>query len=368
MKKCIVIPDSFKGTMTSLEVCEIMSGAVRRRFPDCETVAIPIADGGEGTVDCFLRAKAGKKVNVTVQDAYGGSIDGFYGRFGDMAVIEMASVAGMVSNAGRETLDASTYGVGQLIAHAVDSGAKTILLGLGGSCTSDAGCGMASALGMRFFDAGGKAFIPTGRTLGMVQRMDKTLIRHRLEGVAVRCMCDTNKVMYGPDGAAFVYAPQKGAGPEEVRILDDNLRQLARTIKEQLGVDVSELPGGGAAGAMGAGAFAFMDAELKPGIESILELVGFEACLEGTDCVFTGEGSFDAQSLSGKAVCGVAECAAAQGVPVIVVCGRNRSSGGPEELGITAVYETARTDDFAVIQDTCRDDLAAVMDRILAAF
>lgn len=367
MDKCIIIPDSFKGTMTSPEVCDIMKAAVRRRFPDCRVIAIPIADGGEGTVDCFLKAKAGEKVTLTVQDAYGGPISGFYGRFGDTAVIEMAAAAGMVSNVRRDTLAASTYGVGQLIAHAIDNGAKTILLGLGGSCTSDAGCGMAAALGMRFFDAAGRPIIPTGGTLDRVAKADRTEIDQRLEGIRVCCMCDTNKVMYGPDGAAYVYAPQKGAGPEEVEILDGNLRKFAAFIRDELGIDVSMLPGGGAAGAMGAGAVAFLDAELKPGIEYIMDMVRFDEELAGTDCVFTGEGSFDAQSLSGKAVSGVAAQARRQGVPVIVIAGRNKSGvcEMPEQ-GITAIYETARTDDFAVIQNTCRDNLASTMDTVLA--
>ena len=387
MKKCIIIPDSFKGTMTSIEVCDIMAKAVLRRFPGCEVVAIPVADGGEGTVDCFLRAKAGQpgtadteagqpgeRVTVRVQDAYGGEIDGFYGRFGDVAVVEMAAVAGMVSNTRRETLDASTYGVGQLMAHAIASGAGTILLGLGGSCTSDAGCGMACALGARFTDAEGRAFIPTGRTLNHVKNIDITNIMTTLSSATICCMCDTDKVMYGPDGAAFVYAPQKGASEEEVRLLDDNLRSFAGLIKDQLGVDVSEMPGGGAAGAMGAGAFALLGAELKPGIEYIMDLVGFDECLEGADCVFTGEGSFDMQSLSGKAVCGISARAAEHGVPVIVVAGRSRidgqESGGASKLadcGITAIYETARTDDWEEIKRTCREDLARTMDEILAA-
>ena len=371
MKKCIIIPDSFKGTMTSIEVCGIMSDEVRRRFPDCEIVTIPIADGGEGTVDCFLKAKAGSTdsgsiVYAPAQDAYGGTMEGFYGRFGETAVIEMAAVAGMVSNTRRETLDASTYGVGQLIEHAVEHGAKRILLGLGGSCTSDAGCGMAGALGARFYDADGRRFVPTGRNLGSVREIDIKHITEKLRDVKICCMCDTDKVMYGPDGAAFVYAPQKGASPEEVFLLDDNLRALAEVMREQLGVDVSSLPGGGAAGAMGAGAVAFLGAELRPGIEYIMDMVDFDACLEGADCVFTGEGSFDSQSLSGKAVCGVAARASSRGVPVIVIAGRDRS--GTADLGaygISAVYETASSDDFAVIQKTCREDLVAAMDRAL---
>ena len=366
MDKCVIIPDSFKGTMTSPEVCDIMSAAVKQHFPDCRVVCIPIADGGEGTVDCFLKAKAGEKVLHVVQDAYGGTIEGFYGRFNDTAVVEMAAVAGMVSNSRRDTLEASTYGVGQLIAHAIDSGARTILLGLGGSCTSDAGCGMAVALGMKFFDRGGRQFIPVGGTLDQVAKADRTEIDQKLKDIRICCMCDTNKLMYGPDGAAYVYAPQKGASPEEVDILDGNLRKFASFIRDELGIDVSMLPGGGAAGAMGAGAVAFMNAELKPGIEYIMDMVGFDEQLKDADCVFTGEGSFDMQSLSGKAVSGVASRAARKGVPVIVIAGRNKSGTHKlSSIGITAVYETARSGDFAEIQKTCRSDLARTMDKVL---
>lgn len=366
MKKCIVIPDSFKGTMTSIEVCEIMSDAISRRYPDCEIITIPIADGGEGTVDCFLKARVGEKVNINVCDAYGGEIEGFYGRFGDEAVIEMAAVAGMVSNSRRDTLEASTYGVGQLIGRAINNGAKKILIGLGGSCTSDAGCGMLCALGMRFFDADGKPFLPVGGTLDQVAKINRAELDKKLEGIRICCICDTNKVMYGPDGAAYVYAPQKGANEQQVKNLDDNLRRLAEFIRKELGIDVSMIPGGGAAGAMGAGAVAFMNAELKPGIEYIMEMVHFDEQLKDADCVFTGEGSFDMQSFSGKAVYGVATHASKQDVPVIVVTGRNRSGlQAVPELGIKAIYETAKTDDFEETKRTCRSDLADTMKKVL---
>ena len=366
MKKCIVIPDSFKGTMTSMEVCNIMASRISLAFPDCKIISIPIADGGEGTVDCFLKAKAGEKINAVAQDAYGVEMAGFYGRFDDTAVIEMAAVAGMISNTRKDTMHASTYGVGQLIRHAVQHGAGRIIIGLGGSCTSDAGCGMAAALGTKFYDEDGCGFIPVGGTLHKVRRIDTAPMRKLLKDVQISCICDTNKVMYGPDGAAYVYGPQKGATKEEVEFLDLNLRQFAEVIKSQLGVDVSGIAGGGAAGAMGAGAVAFMGAELKPGIDYIMDIVGFDDCLKDCDCVFTGEGSFDMQSLSGKAVCGIAERAAKFHVPAVVVAGRNKI--GAEDVrpyGIAAVYETAHSDDFNEICRTCREDLSSTMDKVL---
>lgn len=366
MKKCIIIPDSFKGTMSSMEVCEIMARSVKNRFEDCCVMEIPVADGGEGTVDCFLRAREGEKIYALVNDAYGHEMKGFYARFGKTAVIEMAAVAGMVSNSRRDTLNASTYGVGQLIDHAILAGAEKVVIGLGGSCTSDAGCGMAAALGMRFLDSKGNEFVPVGKDLDRIATIDDRNIKEKLEGIEICCMCDTNKVMYGADGAAHIYAPQKGANPNEVILLDDNLKKLAKLIEDQLEVDVSRIAGGGAAGAMGAGATAFMNADLKPGIEYIMDIVGFEEKLEGADCVFTGEGSFDTQSLSGKAVCGIASRAAVHHVPVIVVAGRNRSgSHDLKDYGIAAVYETAETEDFEEIRKTCREDLASTMDTVL---
>jgi len=366
MKNCIVIPDSFKGTMTSMEVCSVMAGQIRKHFPDCKVVSIPVADGGEGTVDCFLQAMPGEKVNIVAQDAYGEDMAGFYGRFGDTAIIEMAAVAGIVSNARRDALQASTYGVGQLIDHAIGCGARKIVIGLGGSCTSDAGCGMASALGMKFYDEQGNAFVPVGGTLHKVRKMDRTKIMQKLQNVEICCMCDTNKVMYGPDGAAYVYAPQKGATPEEVAFLDSNLKALADRIRTELGIDLSELPGGGAAGAMGAGAVAFLGAELKSGIEYIMDAVGLDHYLEGADCVFTGEGSFDAQSMSGKAVWGIAGRAARHQVPVIIVAGRNRTGKQDmQSFGIAAIRETARSDNFEEIKGTCREDLVSAMDIVL---
>ena len=366
MKKCVVIPDSFKGTMTSMEVCNIMTACVSRHFPDCQVVTIPVADGGEGTVDCFLRAKAGEKVNVVAQDAYGIDMAGFYGRFGDTAVVEMAAVAGIIINTRKDTMHASTYGVGQLIRHAIDHGADRVIIGLGGSCTSDAGCGMAAALGAKFYDENDRAFIPVGETLNKVRRIDTAPLREVIRNVQINCICDTNKVMYGPDGAAYVYAPQKGATAEEVEILDRNLKKLSEVIKSELGIDVSTLPGGGAAGDMGAGAAAFMGAELRPGIDYIMDIVGFDDCLQDTDFVFTGEGCFDMQSLSGKAVCGIAARAARCNVPVIVVAGRNKVyTQDLSKYGITAVYETASSDDFAVFSRTCREDLCAAMEKAL---
>ena len=364
MKKCIVATDSFKGTMTAIEVCDIISDELHKYYPECEILNMPIADGGEGTVDCFLRVLNGEKVFTAVSDAFGNDIPGYYGRFNDLAVIEMAAVAGIVSNSRRDPAVASTYGVGQLINHAVSSGCSTILLGLGGSCTNDAGTGMAAALGTVFTDSRGVPFVPAGGTLDMVCGIDNSETKRKLEGVTVCCMYDTTATMFGPEGAAYVYAAQKGAGPEQVEMLDKNLETFSAAISRELGIDVSSVAGSGAAGAMGAGAVAFMNADLRRGIDVILELVKFDECVNGCDCVFTGEGCMDSQSLSGKAVSGVAARAGKAGVPVIAVVGSLREEKvDSDEMGLSQVIVTAKPgQSFEQIKQTCRDDLRKAID------
>ena len=367
MKKCIVIPDSFKGTMTSAEVCGIIEEGIRGRMPDCRVISVPIADGGEGTVDCFLAAVPGKKVFLQVKNAFHQDIIGYYGRMGQTAVIEMAAAAGMVSNARRDPLTASTYGVGQMIRHAVRQGCKKVIIGLGGSCTNDGGAGMAAALGTRFLDGSGRSFIPAGGSLSLVRTIDNSAPKKLLRGVEISCMCDIDNPMYGTQGAAYVFAPQKGADMEQVRLLDENLRAFARIIEAQLEMDVSRIPGGGAAGAMGAGAYAFLGGCLRPGIDVVLDLIGFDQLLQDCDCVFTGEGKLDAQTLGGKAVAGIGRRAKAQGVPVIAIVGV--LEGKLDEIrqaGITAVYPASDpAKSLDQIRESCRDDLRRTVRQVL---
>lgn len=364
MKKCIVAPDSFKGTMSAIEVCDIISGALQHHFPECEILNIPIADGGEGTVDCFIRALDGEKVYLTVSDAFGDDIQGYYGKFNDLAVIEMAAVAGIISNEKRDPMVASTYGVGQLIDHAVSSGCRRVLLGLGGSCTNDAGAGMAAALGTVFTDSEGTPFVPAGGTLEKVYGIDNSVTKKKLEGVTICCMCDTEAIMFGPKGAAYVYAAQKGADSEQLRILDKNLEVFSDTIRRELGIDVSVIAGGGAAGAMGAGAVAFINASLRKGIDVILDLVKFDELVAGCDCVFTGEGCLDSQSPSGKAVSGVASRAGRAGVPAIAVVGCFKGAEvNIADLGLSEVIVTSQPNQtFDQIKQTCREDLRQAID------
>lgn len=370
MKQCIIIPDSFKGTMNSDEVCEIEKEVLTNALPQWRFVTLPIADGGEGTVSCFLHALEGEKVSVTVKDAFGKDIKSFYGRFGNFAVIEMAAASGMVTNKLRDPLRASTYGVGQLINHAVASGCSSILIGLGGSCTNDAGTGMAAAVGTVFYDEKGEAFVPSGGTLDRIRKIDNAAAEKRLKDVEISCMCDIDNPLYGAEGAAFVFAPQKGADEVQVSILDKNLRAFADTLYREMKLDVAELPGGGAAGGMGAGAVAFLGADLKRGIDYILDIMGFDAMLKESHLVITGEGRLDSQSLRGKVISGVAGRAAAAKVPTIAVVGcisqemkKPENQEAVNTLGIKKIYATSDgKSSMEEVRRTCRRNLAKTME------
>ena len=326
MKKCVVVSDSFKGTVSSREICAIAQQVIPRHFPACEVVCIPVADGGEGTVDCFVQAMGAQRVGVTVTNALGEKSAAAYARLGELAIIEMAAAAGLPQvGALRCPGTATTYGVGELIAHAVDSGCRKILLGLGGSATNDGGCGCAAALGVGFLDADGQSFVPVGDTLGRIVRIDTAEAEALLRSVEITVMCDVTNPLYGPTGAAYVFAPQKGADAEKVKSLDAGLRHFGDVIRSQYGLDVSAMPGAGAAGGMGAGCVALLGGTIQSGIDAVLDVTGFDRQLEGADLVITGEGRIDSQSADGKVVSGVARRTRAKGVPLIAM--RRRHCG-----------------------------------------
>lgn len=368
--KIVLIPDSFKGTLSSVEVCRVLRGCVELRLPGCEVRAIPVADGGEGSVDAFLAALGGEKVHARVAGPFFEPVESFYGLTdgGKTAIVEMAACAGLpLAGELRDPALTTTYGVGELIALAVEGGARKIILGLGGSATNDAGCGAAAALGVRFFDRTGTPFVPTGGTLGEVERIDVSAARERLRGVEITAMCDIDNPMYGENGAAYVFAPQKGAGPEQVRALDAGLRRLAGVMRRELGMDFAELPGAGAAGAMGAGVTAFLGASLQSGIESVLNAVDFDRAAADADLIFTGEGRLDSQSLRGKVVIGVARRAKRLGKRVIAIVGG--SEGELEAAyaeGVTAVFTTNRLPEpLSRSAPRAAENLAFTMDNIL---
>ena len=344
MKKCVVVSDSFKGTVSSREICEIAQRVIPRHFPACEVVCIPVADGGEGTVDCFIQAMGAQRVGVTVTNALGEKSAAAYARIGELAIIEMAAAAGLPQvGALRCPGTATTYGVGELIAHAAHSGCKRILLGLGGSATNDGGCGCAAALGVRFYDAAGQSFVPVGDTLGRIARIDTAKADELLRSVEITVMCDVTNPLYGPTGAAYVFAPQKGADAEKVKSLDAGLRHFGDVIRSQYGLDVSAMPGAGAAGGMGAGCVALLGGMIQSGIDAVLDVTGFDRQLEGADLVITGEGRIDSQSADGKVVSGVARRTRAKGVPLIAIAGGIADSAGAVyDIGVSAMFSTDR--------------------------
>lgn len=342
MKKVIIVPDSFKGGMSSEKICAIAAEAVLQQFPNAQTVQIPVADGGEGTVDAMLLANGGKRVDCIVQNPFGESINSFYGILPDgTAVIEMAAAAGLPLASGRlNPFTASTYGVGQLMLDAEKNGCKSIILGMGGSCTNDGGCGMAAALGFKFYDNEGKEFVPAGGTLKNIHKIDMAGFCLNAKVVA---MCDIDNPLYGENGAAHVFSPQKGADAKGVEALDEGLRHFADKVKECLLIDVSNIAGAGAAGGLGAGAVCFLGAELKMGIEAVLDIADFDKKLQGASFVITGEGRIDTQSLRGKVVIGVAKRAKAQNVPVIAVVGDvGDNVEGAYDLGVNAIFAINR--------------------------
>lgn len=355
MKKCIVISDSFKGTLSSQDICDIAEKNLKDFFPDCTLVKVPVADGGEGTVACFHEACGGELVCVSVQGPYGEPVKAAYLQLdGGEAVIEMAAAAGLPQVGDRKNpCKTSTYGVGQLIRHAVEHGAQQVLLGLGGSCTNDGGCGCAAALGVRFYDNNGNVFIPVGETLSKIARIDLQEAEALLQNVSITVMCDIENPMHGKNGAAYVFAPQKGADPDMVEFLDGQLKYLDQAICSHLDKNVSDVPGAGAAGGFGAGMMAFFNAELKPGIETVLDLVRFEDMLRDCDVVFTGEGRLDSQSIQGKTISGIGKRAHQCDVPVIAIVGGVTEDVEDicdhPEYGVAAVFSINRQAvDFSV--------------------
>jgi glycerate kinase len=369
MKKILLIPDSFKGTMSSSEICEIMKKAIHTYYPETEVISIPVADGGEGTVDSFLAAVGGKKVHLTVKGPYFEDIQSFYGILPDnTAVVEMAAAAGLpLVGENKHAEKTTTYGVGQLISHAVASGCRKIIIGLGGSATNDGGTGAAAALGVRFINAKGESFIPVGESLSEIASIDTSGLDPDLKGVEMITMCDIDNPLCGPRGAAAVFAPQKGADEAMVRILDQNLAHMAEIVKKDLSRDIINLKGAGAAGGMGGGMAAFFGSKLQMGIETVLDAVHFNELLDGADLVFSGEGKIDSQSLGGKVVIGVARRTKKKGVPLIAIVGDiGDDIEGVYDEGVSAIFSINRVAvPFSEAKLRSKSDLALTMDNLM---
>jgi len=320
MRRFIIAPDSFKGSMSAQEVCDILSDAVRKFVPDAEIKQIPMSDGGEGMVEAYLGLLGGQRLSAHVTGPDGVLLDCPYGILPNgTAVAEMAGCAGLPLMLGRlDPMHATTYGVGELFRVLEQQGCKKLLLGIGGSATNDCGIGMAAALGFVFLDETGNVVEPYACNIKYIRDIR---VPERLPELQITVACDVDNPLCGERGASAIFGPQKGLKPEQIKPLDQDIRKFAVLINDKLGVDVLNVPGAGAAGGLGAALMAFLNAKLMPGIEMLLDAAGFDEALENTELVITGEGRLDSQSMAGKVPVGVGRRAKKANVPCIAVCG-----------------------------------------------
>lgn len=321
--KIVIAPDSFKGSLTAVEVSDAIGQGVREIFPEAEIVKIPMADGGDGTVQCLVNATGGEILRKKVTGPLGDEVLASYGILGDKktAVIEMAEASGLtlVPENKRNPLITTTYGTGQLIKAGLDRGCRKMIIGIGGSATNDGGAGMVQALGVKLLDKDEEEIGFGGGELKNITRVDINYMDERLSNTKVLVASDVSNPLCGPKGATKVYGPQKGATPEVIKELDESLAYFAEIIKRDLNKDVKDIPGAGAAGGLGASLMAFLDAELRPGIDIVIEIVKLEQAIKDADLVITGEGKIDSQTIYGKAPIGVAKIAKKYNIPVIAV-------------------------------------------------
>lgn len=322
--KILFASDSFKGSLTSAQTVELLSKAAREVFPGCECVGVPVADGGEGTVDAVIAAQGGKKLSVTVRDPLMNPISAEYGVFsGDRAIIEMSAASGLplVPEGLRDPMNTSTYGTGELILNALDRGCRDISVAIGGSATNDGGMGCMRALGVRFLDSGGKELEGLGRDLIRVNDIDLSGVDKRIADCRMTVMCDVKNPLCGDRGATLNFSMQKGATDKIRDFLESGMENYRDVIKRELGFDCDKIEGAGAAGGLGAALSVFCGGEMKSGIETVLDLIGFDERLSGVDLVVTGEGRADYQSSMGKVMRGVGLRAKSKGIPAVGLCG-----------------------------------------------
>ena len=319
----VVAPDKFKGCLTAAQVAAAISEGLLCGHGEVSTTVLPVADGGDGTVAAAV-ASGFEQVQVQVEGPTGASVLAAYGVAGDRAVVELAAACGLglLPGGRRDPLQASTFGLGQVIADAIDRGARDIVIGIGGSASTDGGAGMVQALGAHLLDAAGENIGRGGGGVYAIATLDLTELRRRLTGVRFAVACDVDNPLLGPLGATAVFGPQKGADPEDLALLELSMERWADLVATATGEDHAGRPGAGAAGGAGFAAIALMNAVMAPGIDLVLQLLNFTAAIEGADLVVTGEGSLDEQSLAGKAPIGVAAAAALAGVPTVAVAGR----------------------------------------------
>ncbi|WLR51296.1 glycerate kinase [Bacillus tianshenii] len=344
--KVVIAPDSFKESLTALEVAQCMEDGFKEVFPNAEYVKVPLADGGEGTVQSLVDATAGKIRTAIVTGPLGEKVSAFYGMLGDgkTAVIEMAAASGLhhVHESERNPLKTTTFGTGELLLDAVREGAEHVIIGLGGSATNDGGAGMAQALGVRLLNASGEEIGYGGGALSELASIDRTNLNPLFHNVTIEVACDVDNPLTGPKGASYVYGPQKGATESMMQTLDENLTHFAEIVSRDIGRNVRDVKGAGAAGGLGAGLLAFLPCELRRGIDIVFEAVELEEKLSGADFVITGEGRIDHQTIYGKTPIGVAKAAKKYQLPVICIAG---SIGDGSEV----VYEHGIDTLFSVV-------------------
>ncbi|MEA4853675.1 MAG: glycerate kinase [Christensenella sp.] len=366
MKNFILAPDSFKGTMSADTVSSIWSTAIRKHIPDAKLYEIPLSDGGEGMVDAFLRVCGGEKKFLRVTGPMGSPVKAAYGILPDStAVVEMAACAGLPLVQGeKDPSIATTYGLGEMISQIASDGISKVILGIGGSATNDCGIGMAAALGYLFYDERGNKLEPLAKNMSKVTQISKPSI---LPNIDLTVACDVDNPLFGKNGATYTFGPQKGVAGELLELLDAGLMNMARVIKKDLHADVADLPGAGAAGGLGAGVVAFLNGDLRPGIDLLLDALQFDSLLKEADIVFVGEGRMDWQSAHGKAPIGIARRAAQKGVPCIALCGSiGKGIDAVYDEGISAVFASAQgSSSLDEIIKTCEEDMRRLADSVV---
>ncbi|NND24081.1 MAG: glycerate kinase [Acidimicrobiia bacterium] len=342
--KLVIAPDKFKGSLTGLEFCDAVKKGVKQVYPQAEIIKLPLADGGDGTIEILDYHITGEHIELVVSDPLFRPVNAsyFFIPSTQTAFIEMAEASGMklLDSVEQNCMDTTTYGTGELILDAIKKGAKEIVVGIGGSATNDCGIGMAAALGYKFLDKRGREVNPIGKNLSFINSIDASREIEKLKNVQFKVACDVTNPLYGKNGAAYVYASQKGASTSEVDILDQGLRHIAKKIREKFKIDVQNIEGGGAAGGMGVGTKMFLNATLTSGIELIKDMIEFEDKIRDSAWIITGEGKLDHQTLSGKTIKGVMDSAKNSNLKVAAFCGKSELNTGELKIfGISYIDE-----------------------------
>ena len=339
--KIVIASDSFKGSLTSVEVAQAATRGIKAVYPDCNVVAVNVADGGEGTIEAVVDALGGQIVHTTVSDPLGRPIQARYGIAGEKAIIEMAAASGLplLQPAERNPWMTSTYGTGEMIMDAIQRGCSQFLIGIGGSATNDAGTGMLQALGFKFYDFNGKEIIDCrGGRLQDIADLDDTFVPKAVREAQFIVACDVDTPFCGPEGAAPVFAPQKGADAEMVAKLDAGMTSFAHVIENKYGINIVPVTGAGAAGGMGGGFRAFLNASLQRGIDMVLDAIDFDYTIQSANLIITGEGKIDFQTAKGKTAAGVLARAKKQNIPVIAIGGCVEICESVKQMGFAGIY------------------------------